>query len=193
MTDQISFLPMLDEMDKPEPLHVKVKRMAEAILCELWDKHKGNVREYVAECVDRFAKEKLPWYDLREDDRVQYDDVVGECFSCGKPITARDICNVDAINYTWVRKDGKKINAYVHYNGVCTIKSVMDYEEFHKVYLRFTGYTDEEYIRKIMRDNPSVFYARVKAGMYDEEGNRLHPEGWLCQPKMKKRKAKGVA
>ena len=103
---------MLDEMEKPEPLHVRVKRRAEAICNELWNKHKGNVREYVAECVDRFAKENLPWYDLREDDRVQYDDVVGECFSCGKPITARDICKVSAIHYTWVRKDGKNINAY---------------------------------------------------------------------------------
>lgn len=192
MTDQISFLPMLDKMEKPEPLHVKVKRMAEAICGKLWDKHNGNIREYVEECVDRFAKENLPWYDLREDDRVQYDDVVGECFSCGKPITARDICNVDAINYTWVRKDGKNINAYVHYNEVCTIKSVMDYDEFHDVYLRLTGYTDEEYIQNMKRDQPSVFYARVKAGMYDEEGHRLHPEGWLSQPKRKKRHPKKV-
>ena len=47
MTDQISFLPMLD--DAEEPLHVKVKRRADAISNELWNKHKGNVREYVAE------------------------------------------------------------------------------------------------------------------------------------------------
>lgn len=186
-------LDLFAEHENPVPLYVQVQRKEKAICDELWAKHNGNVKEYVEECVDRFEKENLPWYDLREDDRVQYDDVVGECFSCGKPITARDICNVDAILYSWKRKDGKNIDAYVHYNEYCATKSVNDHEKFHDVYLRLTGYTDEEYIQNLKLEQPSVFEARVKAGMYDEEGHRLHPEGWLCQPRKKKRKAKEVA
>jgi len=194
MTSQISFLPMLDALEKPEPLYVTIERKSKAICDELWAKHGGNVREYVAECVDRFQKESLPWYDLRDDDRAQYDDVVGECFACGKPITAREICDVDAINYSWKRKDGKNIDAYVHYNDTCTQSHVMNTNKFHEAYLRLTGYTDEEYIQNLKKEQPSVFEARVRAGMYDEEGNRLHGEDWCSLTlKDKQKKAKEIS
>ena len=171
-----------------EPLYVICERKAEAICNELWAKYRGNVREYVAECVDRFVKAGIYWYDLREDDRVDYEDVIGECFCCGKPITAREICNVDAIEYSWKRKDGRHINAYVHYSGECIQKKVMNSDEFHKVYLRLTGYTDEEYIQNLKKEQPSVFQMRVQLGYYDEEGHRLQPEGFATDKKSKRRK-----
>lgn len=167
----ISLLPALDST-----LHTEYddrERKEREIMDEEWAKANGNTLAYVAACVDRFDKELHFPYDLRDDDRVQYDDVVGHCFLCGKAITARDVCKVYALTYTWERKDGTTIEAYECFGEhACRepIVTTCDCTDtaFHEAYLRLTGYTEKEYREKLKLESPTVYAARVASGIYKE-------------------------
>lgn len=132
-----------------------------------------DIVKYVAACVDRFDKE-LPFaYDLRDDDRVKNEDVVGKCFLCGRDVTAQDVCLVDAVTYTLERKDGTTIEAYQCFGEracrepVVTTCDCTD-TAFHNAYLRLMGYTEQEYREKLKQESPTVYAARVAAGIYKE-------------------------
>lgn len=170
MTDQLSFLPMLEQRDTSFEDN---ERIAEQICDEEFERADGDIVKYVAACVDRFDKE-LPFpYDLRDDDRVKNEDVVGKCFLCGRDVTAQDVCLVNAVTYTWERKDGTTIEAYECFGShacrepVVTTCDCTD-TAFHAAYLRLTGYTEAEYREKLKQDSPTVYAARVASGIYQE-------------------------
>lgn len=103
-------------------------------------------------------------YDLRDDDEINDDDVVGHCMVCGKDVTKRDICNVDAVQYTWRHKDGHWFEAYQCWGKGHCAPTDDDYE-------RLCGLTHEEHIERIRLEQPSVYAARKALGWagYDKE------------------------
>ena len=78
MTDQISFLPMLEPHDTSFEDN---ERKAEQICDDEFERADGDIVKYVAACVDRFDKELTIPYDLRDDDRVKNEDVAW-CMAC---------------------------------------------------------------------------------------------------------------
>lgn len=173
---QLSFLPLLDER-KGENLHGRIERERMEFCDVAWKKANGDLVAYVRECV---ANTSI-MYDERDDVRLQDDDVIDHCFVCGRPITAGDMRRVDAISYSWKCKDGTIVSPRCCWgNENCNAEkgdNPFGCEDagFHDHYLRITGFTDEEYIQDLKQNQPSVFAARVKAGMYTEEGRRLPP------------------
>lgn len=149
------------------------ERITEQICTEEFERADGDTVAYVAACVARFGRECAFPYDLRDDDRVKNEDVVGHCFLCGKPVTAQDVCLVNAVTYTWEKKDGTTIEAYKCFGKracrepVVTTCDCTD-TAFHEAYLRLTGYTEQEYREKLKHDSPTVYAARVAAGIYQE-------------------------
>ena len=148
MTDQISFLPMLEPRDTSFEDN---ERKASQICDEEFERADGDIVKYVAACVDRFDKE-LPFaYDLRDDDRVKNEDVVGKCFLCGRDVTAQDVCLVDVVTYTWERKRRAHNRYYASEKGKENRKGAdARFRENHRE-------ERNEYSRKYYREHKEYF------------------------------------
>lgn len=167
MNEQLSFIQMLDPRDTSFEDN---ERIAEQICDEEFERADGDIVKYVAACVDRFDKELPFHYDIRDDDRVRNEDVVGKCFFCGRDVTAQDVRRVDVVTYIWERKDGTTIEAYECFGSLACRKPVVICDSpntaFHEAYLRLTGYTEKEYREKLKQESPTVYAARVASGIY---------------------------
>lgn len=142
--------------------------------------HKGtsaNAEEYVNKVLNLYKAEGAEhYYDLRDDDLIADDEVIGYCMACNKPVTKKDACEVNAFNYLWEKKDGRIFNAWL-----CRVGHSVDYTEkapgsmgpgyyydFHKKYLELCEITEAEYIENLRQESPTVFKARQDGGQYVE-------------------------
>lgn len=171
-TETISFLPMLDKAARRETMLCDKepegeKEIMNAEFLKVFHPGIGvptDWKAYVRNCELSFHKAGLNRYDERDDETLDDDDVIDNCFYCGKPITAGMMRRVDAISYSWTHKDGTPVTARCCW-GDCDIKTEKD---LHKHYLRLCGLTEEEYREQLKREQPTVWKARVDAGMYKE-------------------------
>lgn len=106
-------------------------------------------------------------YDLRDDETIRDDDVVGHCMYCGAAVTKRAIRMVDAVSYSWRHRDGHWFEAYACWGKQhdCGVESIDTHYE------RLCGLTHEEHIERIRLEQPSVYAARKASGWagYDKE------------------------
>lgn len=111
-----------------------------------------------------------------EDETISDNHVVGNCFYCGKPVTAGMIRKVRAISYYWTHRNGTPIVATCCW-GKCDIETEKD---IHKYYLMLCGMTEQEYVERLKIKEPSVYKARVNAGFYN--GHPVNDGGLLALP-----------
>ena len=120
-----------------------------------------DMTEYVARKVAE-SSDALR-YDLRDDDTLNDDDIVGYCMYCGASVTKNDVCKVQAVTYTWVHKDRHVFEAYECWrSNTCTKYSSK--ATLHDKVLEFCGLTEEEYIERLRTEQPTVYEARKQAG-----------------------------
>ena len=172
-TVTISFLPLIDKLEKPhvwlcdkEP--TTKKEILNAEFLKVFHPGIGvpiDWKQYVKNCTLAFHKAGfVERYDERDDDTLDGDEVIDNCFYCGKPITVDMMRHVDAISYSWTHKDGTPVIARCCW-GDCDVKIERD---LHPYYLKLCGLTEQEYRERLKKEQPGVWQARVDAGMYKE-------------------------